>query len=325
MEEIKKYLGESVFDAYGRTIGKIINLELDANNKAESIKTLSGKGEFIEYPINQVAIEQGRIICLPPWEKEAKGILRQLNTLRKRINALDELYKSGEIREEFYKSLKSNYESSFSKIKESRENILEKAEKRKEDLINKINELQIIFANNKMQFHSGEMDEVTFKPCQEIIQKHIESALKEKNKIDDISKEIISFDETKVVISTTEEEETQATSEEPKDDMTSSTIEEEETQTTLDESKEYMTSTSMDEEKTTDDEELKDDVTSTEEEEEEEEETTDKEETIDEEETQATSEEPKDDMTSSTIEEEETQTTSDEPKDKIIVKIREDF
>jgi len=300
LEEIKKYLSESVFDAYGRTIGKIVNLELDANNKAESIKTLSGKGEFIEYPINQVAIEQGRIICLPPWEKEAKGILRQLNTLRKRINALDELYKSGEIREEFYESLKSNYESSFSKIKESRENILEKAEKRKEDLINKINELQIIFANNKMQFHSGEMDEVTFKPCQEIIQKHIESALKEKNKIDDISKEIISFDETKVVISTTEEEETP---------------------TTIDESKEYMTSTSMDEEKTTDDEELKDDVTSTEEEEE----TTDKEETIDEEETQATSEEPKDDMTSSTIEEEETQTTSDEPKDKIIVKIREDF
>jgi len=262
LEEIRKYLGESVFDAYGRTIGKIVSLELDANNKAESIKTLSGKGEFIEYPINQVAIEQGQIICLPPWEKEAKGILRQLNTLRKRINALDELYKSGEIREEFYKSLKSNYESSFSKIKESRENILEKAEKRKEDLINKINELQIIFANNKMQFHSGEMNEGTFKPCQEIIQKHIESALKEKNKIDDISKEIISFDETEVVISTTDEEETQ---------------------TTIDEPKEYMTSTSMDEEKTTDDGELKDDVTSTEEEEEKEEE-----------ETQITSDEPKD-------------------------------
>ena len=135
MEEIKKSLGQLARDPYGRPIGRIVGLESDANDKTKSIKMISEKGDFLEFPIVQTSIENNSVICLSPREKEAREILKQLKTLNQRINALDQLYRSGDIREESYKSLKKNYESSFSKIKECCEDILEKMEERKQNLV----------------------------------------------------------------------------------------------------------------------------------------------------------------------------------------------
>ena len=171
-------------DPYERPIGRIVGLESDANDKTKSIKIISEKGDFLEFPIVQTSIENNSVICLSPREKETREILKQLKTLNKRINALDQLYRSGDIREESYKSLKKNYESSFSKIKACCKGILEKMEERKQNLENMAHELQIIFASNKMQYLSGEISEQALKSCEDIIRSHIDSATKEKNNLE---------------------------------------------------------------------------------------------------------------------------------------------
>ncbi len=196
LEDIKNTIGQLAYDSYGRTIGKIVGFDFDANDKAKSIKMISEKGEFLEFPIVQAILENNSVVCLPPREKEAREILKQLKTLNKRINALNQLYRSGEIREESYQSLKKNYESSFTKIKENREDVLERLEERKEDLNKQIHELQIIFASNKMQFLSGEISEKAFKSSEDIIRRHIDSATEEKTDIENISKYIASANES---------------------------------------------------------------------------------------------------------------------------------
>jgi hypothetical protein len=148
--------------------------------------------------MTQVKFQNNSIIYLQSWEQEANEILKQLRTLNKRINALDELYRSGEIREEFYQSLKSNYENSFTKIKDFREGIVKKMSERAQDLVKEINELQITFANNKMQYLSGEIGEQSFRSCQDIIQRNIESASSEKNNIERISNDIMDIDKEKI-------------------------------------------------------------------------------------------------------------------------------
>ncbi|MCW3975410.1 MAG: CdvA-like protein, partial [Candidatus Bathyarchaeota archaeon] len=198
MEEIKKNLGQLIYDPYGRTVGRIVGLEVDANDNTNSIKLISDKGDYIELPMTQVKFQNNSIIYLQSWEQEANEILKQLRTLNKRINALDELYRSGEIREEFYQSLKSNYENSFTKIKDFREGIVKEMSERSQDLMKEINELQITFANNKMQHLSGEIGEQSFRACQDIIQRNIESASSEKNNIERISNDIMDIDKEKI-------------------------------------------------------------------------------------------------------------------------------
>ena len=186
MEEVGKYVGKAVNDTYGRNIGRLIGLTTNTRDEVVSIAFELANGRLLQCPSSQILVKGDSLLLTPSWRIEAIQIQKEFELATRRVRALDELNKSGELQGEIYTNLKEQHESVLEDVKGRRQGLISSLEERLADLNSQVRELQTLLANNKMLHTSREIEDSAYQIAGEAIRSGLERTLTEKKDVEEV-------------------------------------------------------------------------------------------------------------------------------------------
>jgi len=204
VEEIGKYLGQSLEDPMGRPSGKLVGLTADVKDEVQAVQVALSNGEVTEYPINSVRVINGRPIILEAWRVEAEDLKKEHDIIKRRRQALDLLLKDGDIDQTEYNQLRNSYEDINKEIVGKRERVVDTLSEQVAKLEQQIKDLQTALTNNKMLYTAAEIDESTYHSVTESIRAGLEIARKERKDLDNTRESLQTIDDIEASITTTE-------------------------------------------------------------------------------------------------------------------------
>jgi hypothetical protein len=204
VEQIGKYLGQSLEDTMGRSSGKLVGLTADLKDEVQAVQVALSSGEVAEYPIDSVRVINGHPIILEAWRVEAEDLKREHDIIKRRRQALDQLLRDGDIDQTEYNQLRNSYEDIDKDIIAKRENVVETLKEKVGKLEQQIKDLQTALTNNKMLYTAAEIDDNTYHSVTESIRSGLEIARKERKDIDNTRESLQSITTLDASITTTE-------------------------------------------------------------------------------------------------------------------------
>jgi hypothetical protein len=184
VEEIGKHLGKTIEDSMGRPAGKFVGLTADVKDEVTAIQVARNNGEVDQHPISFVRIIDGHPVLLQTWRVEAEDMRKEHDIIKRRTQALDLLFKDGDIDQLEYNQLRGNYEDLNKEINQKRDTLLDALKQVEERLGQQIKDLQAALTNNKMLYTASEIDEQTYHVVTESVRTGLELARKERKDVD---------------------------------------------------------------------------------------------------------------------------------------------
>ena len=200
VEDIGKYLGQTIQDMMGRPAGKLVGLTADFKDEVQSVQIARTEGEVTEHPITSIKIINGHPVLLQAWRVEAEDLKRAHGIIKRRRQALELLVKDGDIDQTEYNQLRGGYEDIHKEIVTKRDVLIETLRGVQSKLEQQIRDLQSALTNNKMLYTAAEIDEPTYQTVTESIRAGLEITRKEMKDLDntrDSLQEIDSLEPTK--------------------------------------------------------------------------------------------------------------------------------
>jgi hypothetical protein len=179
VEEIGRYLGQTIQDMMGRPTGKLVGLTADVKDEVQSVQIARTEGEVTEHPISSVKIINGHPVLLQTWRVEAEDLKKEHGTIKKRRQALELLFRDGDIDQTEYNQLRSGYEDINKDIVMKRDGLDATLIEVQSKLEQQIRDLQSALTNNKMLYTAAEIDEPTYQTVTESIRAGLEITRKE--------------------------------------------------------------------------------------------------------------------------------------------------
>lgn len=179
VEEIGKYLGQTIQDMMGRPTGKLVGLTANIKDEVESVQIAHLEGDVTEHSINFVRIINGSPVLLQAWRVEAEDLRREHLFIKRRRQAIDLLIRDGDINQAEYNQQRSIYEDANKEIMTKRDSLIEAIEKAQSKLEQQVRDLQGALTNNKMLYTAAEIDESTYQTVTESIRSGLEINRKE--------------------------------------------------------------------------------------------------------------------------------------------------
>jgi DNA repair exonuclease SbcCD ATPase subunit len=202
IEEIGKYLGQSLEDTMGRPSGKLVGLTADIRDEVQAVQVALSSGDVAEYPISSIRVINGYPIILEAWRIEAEDLKREHDIIKRRRQALDQLLKDGDIDQTEYNQLRNSYEDINKDIMAKRETVVDTLAEKVARLEQQIKDLQTALTNNKMLYTAAEIDENTYRSVTESIRSGLEIARKERKDIDNTKESLQTIDNLNASIMT---------------------------------------------------------------------------------------------------------------------------
>lgn len=185
--DVEKYLGRIVRDPYGRSIGHLVSFYSDSDGYVTSLEVSFGDTVFKEIDAERFRLGSDGVVLEPEWLYMARMIEKRLGILRRRREAVEELYSKKEIQRHAYELYKKRFEDELVKAKEEARRVKTVLVKRRNELEDTIVELERAISYIKISYIAGEISEKTYKNAVDQLRKHLESALQEKS---DVSKHL---------------------------------------------------------------------------------------------------------------------------------------
>lgn len=186
MDVAKDLLGRSISDSYGATIGKIVGISTDVKNKVTSVEVELGNGQFLNCLPSQIVVNEKGITLLEEWRLEADSLKTEFDLAIRRMRALSDLHRQGDIQPEIYEDFRRNHELSLKELEARREALAKKLTSINTRLDQQVRELEMFLANNKMQLASGEIDPQAYKIATDSVERGLERTLCAKRDIEDV-------------------------------------------------------------------------------------------------------------------------------------------
>src|SRR5213593_1346142 len=187
LEQIRRFLGRTLQDPYGRTFGKVVGISANLRDEVTGVGIEVGNGEFVQCPGDRVAISGDSLVLTPSWKVEAEEFRKEFDVVTRRLKALDELFSVGDIQKDVYEDLRKQHEDAINQLKSKRVEILETLNQRTGTLSTQLRQLQTHMAGNKMLHAAGEFDDTSYKAASEAIDTGLIRAMAEKKEVDSIS------------------------------------------------------------------------------------------------------------------------------------------
>jgi len=184
VEDIGKYLGKTMEDSMGRPTGKLVGLTADVKDEVKAIQVAQSNGEVDQYPIEFVRLIDGHPVLLQTWRVEAEELRREHDIISRRNQALDLLFKEGDIDQIEYNQQRSTFEDLIKEIDQKRDTIVDTLKQVEEKLEQQIRDLQAALTNNKMLYTASEIDQETYTAVTDSIRAGLEISRKEKKDLD---------------------------------------------------------------------------------------------------------------------------------------------
>jgi len=193
MDLARDLLGRSVSDSYGATIGRIVGISTDVRNKVTSIEVELGNGQFVNCQPSQIVINDKGILLLDEWKLEANNLKTELDLALRRLKALSDLHRQGDIQPEIYEDFRRNHDLNLNELETRREALTRKLASVSTRLDQQIRELETFLANNKMQLAAGEIDPQAYKIATDSIEKGLGRAFSAKRDVEEMLRNTISL------------------------------------------------------------------------------------------------------------------------------------
>ena len=198
VEEIGKYLGQSIQDMMGRQTGKLVGLTADVKDEVQSIQIARTEGDVTEHPISSVRIIDGHPVLLQAWRIEAEDLKREHDIIKRRRQAIDLLLKDGDIDQSEYNQLRSGYEDIHKDIITKRDSLVETLKNVEVKLEQQIKDLQTALTNNKMLYTAAEIDASTYQTVTESVRAGLEISRKERKDLDNTRESLHEIDSLEI-------------------------------------------------------------------------------------------------------------------------------
>jgi chromosome segregation ATPase len=179
VEEIGKYLGQTIQDMMGRPAGKLVGLTADIKDEVQSVQIARAEGEVSEHSIAFVRIIDGHPVILQAWRVQAEDLKREHGIIKRRRQALELLLKDGDIDLAEYNQLRSGYEDVHKEVITKRDKLIDSLKEVQAKLEQQIRDLQSALTNNKMLYTAAEIDEPTYQAVTESVRAGLEISRKE--------------------------------------------------------------------------------------------------------------------------------------------------
>ena len=186
LEQIRRFLGKSLQDPYGRTFGKIVGISANLRDEVTGVGIEVGNGEFIQCPGDRVAITGDNLVLAPSWKVEAEEFRKEFDVVTRRLRALDELFSVGDIQKDVYEDLRKQHEDAINELKSKRKQILDTLSQRTGTLNTQVRQLQTHLAGNKMLHASGEFDDQSYRAASDAIDTGLIRAMAERKDVESI-------------------------------------------------------------------------------------------------------------------------------------------
>jgi sporulation protein YlmC with PRC-barrel domain len=161
-EILRRFLGKSVTDVYGRNVGTVVGLTMDDQGEIAMIGVEHGNGKFETYDSNHVMVEGGAIVLIPVWKVDAEKLMKEFALAHKRLQALDSLMHEGRITQYVYNDLRKTYEAATTELEEMRKILIEKLRVRADEVETQVRDLEKFLANIEVQHMTGEIDDEAY-------------------------------------------------------------------------------------------------------------------------------------------------------------------
>ncbi|MEM2904606.1 MAG: CdvA-like protein [Candidatus Bathyarchaeia archaeon] len=196
----KKYLGKPVIDSYGRSMGRIVGLVADVKNEVSQVEIELGNGDFFNCPSYQVSFKEGEATYIYQWKIDADHIAKELDLAIRRLRALDDLFRIGEIPKDIYDDFKKQHEAAVSQLRERRQTLVNGLKDRIGRLNIQIKELQTFLASLKMQHTTGDLEDAVYKDASSSIEAGLSRTFSEKEDIQAVIDDLLALDRKPVEV-----------------------------------------------------------------------------------------------------------------------------
>ncbi len=164
---MEKLVSRPVKDTYGRYVGFVVGFSVDTSGELRSIGLDQGNGVFTEYPSNRLVSAPDGFIVIPGWKVECESLGKEIEAVKKRARALQELAREGEVPRPVFEEMMAKYNQEAEKIAESYKTLAEEMVVRTQELDLQKESLDRFLVNVKVQYRAGEIDEGAFKVASE--------------------------------------------------------------------------------------------------------------------------------------------------------------
>ncbi len=163
IDQIEKFMGQNVKDEYGRVVGKVLTAYTDISGSVESIEVALNDFSLERIESDRIKLTPDGIIVMADWKVKAISTENKLDRVRRRIRAVEELYRKGSIPGHAYEEIKSRLEAQFKSIKEEVRKVKDILRKRINDLEDQIIRLEKDISNLMVLYMSNEVSESAYK------------------------------------------------------------------------------------------------------------------------------------------------------------------
>ena len=166
-EALEKLVDRPVKDTYGRYVGFVVAFSVDTSGDLKSVGVDQGNGEFTEYPSERIVSTAEGFVLIPAWKVECDYLGKDVDGVRRRAKALQDLAKEGEIPRNMFEEMMAKYSDEASKIQGQYKSLADGMVVRIGELEGQRESLDRFLVNVKVQFRAGEIDEAAFKVAAE--------------------------------------------------------------------------------------------------------------------------------------------------------------
>jgi len=206
MDVVAPVIGQTLTDPYGRKIGVLVSAYSDIEGNVTSIEIMINDSQYETLPAERLEQTVEGLKVLPQWLVEAKKLERKLDILKKRLKAMEELYKKGQIPAHAYRELKERYTKEVEKIRVDSKNLRDVLRKRIYELENFIIHIEKAMTHLMVNYTAGEIPESGFKISADLMRFARQAAIEEKKDVEKHTGLIEKLEQELMSIVTSEEE-----------------------------------------------------------------------------------------------------------------------
>lgn len=187
--EMKHFFGKKTSDIYGRNLGQVVAILKNADGELESIKVDQSEGRLVKYSAEQMMMNKDEIVIIPEWKIQAEQMIKELNTFRSRMDALEAMLEKEEVSKEIYENLKANQKQSIDSLKGQNNEFISSMKQRQEELDRQINELTNFLVEIRTGKKEGKIESSKYTKASKSIEQNLNFLFLEKKDVEDIIKE----------------------------------------------------------------------------------------------------------------------------------------
>ena len=184
IDQVEKFIGQFVKEEYGRVVGKVLTVFSDITGEVDSIEVALNDSMLERIPAERIKLTPDGLIIMPEWKVRTLNAENKLDRVRKRLRAIEELYRKGSIPVHAYEDMKRRLENGFRKVKEEVKEVKETLRKRANDLEYQITRLERDISNLMMLYMSNEVSEAPYKAAADYLKESKARCVEEKKDIE---------------------------------------------------------------------------------------------------------------------------------------------